>query len=59
MPDDLLTSREVAAMLRVSLRTIEDWRRKKRGPRWVAVGPLVRYSRADVAEYIEQNTVAR
>jgi predicted DNA-binding transcriptional regulator AlpA len=36
---ELLTSREMAAFLRVSESTLQRWRRERRGwPRWVRLG---------------------
>jgi hypothetical protein len=37
------TSKEVAAMLRVTTHCLANWRREKKGPPWVKVSNLVRY----------------
>ena len=34
----LLTTEELAAMLRVSARTIEDWRLDRKGPHFIKMG---------------------
>ena len=55
--DPLHTSREVAALLCVSLRTLEDWRYEGKGPPYVKYPRGVRYSRAALDEWIKENTV--
>lgn len=54
--DTLLTTAEVATLLRKSKRTIEDWRLKKRanGLPFVNAGNP-RYRRSDVEKFIESN----
>jgi predicted DNA-binding transcriptional regulator AlpA len=53
-PRRLLDQKEVAEILCVSPRTLERWRWKDLGPRYVKVGSLVRYRECDVQDYIEQ-----
>jgi predicted DNA-binding transcriptional regulator AlpA len=50
----LMDQREVAEILCVSPRTLEQWRWRDLGPRYVKVGSLVRYRECDVQDYIEQ-----
>lgn len=51
--DPLLTSQQVADLLAVELRTVEDWRARGVGPRFVRVGRrMVRYRPADVESYV-------
>ena len=45
----------VAAYLGVSERTLEDWRYRSRGPRFVRVGANVRYRKTDVDQWLEAN----
>lgn len=52
----LLFTRDAARMLHLSERTMEDWRLKGRGPRYVRVGRSVRYRLADILTYIERRT---
>lgn len=54
-PDDLLTEREVADRLRVSEKTLQNWRWcGEGGPRAIKLGKrAVRYRRADVEAFIE------
>ena len=48
---DLLTSIEVAQLLRVPVSTVYYWRETKRGPRGAQVGKQVLYDRADVVAW--------
>jgi excisionase family DNA binding protein len=48
------TTEEVAQRLKVSPETLRDWRKRGIGPRAVKVGRLVRYSRADVTDWLQQ-----
>lgn len=49
----LLTEREVALALKMSLATVRRWRTAGTGPRWFKVGAAVRYRRADLNIYVE------
>lgn len=46
----------LAGKLKVSPRTIESWRVKGGGPRFVRIGHLVRYRCDDVEEWLESQT---
>ena len=48
----LATSEEVAAYLQVSLRSIEDWAYRGRGPRFTMAGDQRRYKWADIDAYL-------
>lgn len=50
---DLLTSREVAALLRVAESTVRYWRQTAYGPKYAKVGRKVLYARADVEKWWE------
>lgn len=53
-PDDLLTEVEAAAILRVAVQTLRNWRWRGEGPRFRKIGlRLVRYARADLQAFIE------
>jgi len=52
-PDTMLTTDEVAAMLRVQPRTLEDWRGDGYGPPFIYIGRHVRYRLRDVSAWIE------
>ena len=50
----LLDQKEVAVMLGVSTKTLECWRWKKKGPRFIKIGRLARYKDCDVLAYIDK-----
>jgi hypothetical protein len=52
--DELLTSREAAAILRLSERTLERHRTSGTGSRYIALGGAVRYRRRDLLDWIEK-----
>lgn len=54
---DLLTQSQVAELLQVSPRTLEDSRSRKTGLQipYVKLGRAIRYRRADVEALIERN----
>jgi hypothetical protein len=55
----LMTASEVAALLRVSEKSLEHHRRRGTGPAWICLGGArrgVRYRRADVDQYITDLT---
>ena len=57
MKAELLTTEEVAALLRVKKNTIEKWRLRGRGPRFLKFGSegasgRVRYTREAIDEYV-------
>jgi len=45
---------QVAAALQVSVRTLQNWRVEKRGPRFVKVGYCVRYRLKDVESWLRE-----
>jgi predicted DNA-binding transcriptional regulator AlpA len=53
-PERLLDQMEVAEILAVSHKTLEYWRWKKFGPRYVKLGKLARYRECDIQDYIEK-----
>ena len=46
--DILTTPTELAKRLKVSPRTLQDWRSTGRGPKWIRVGKVVRYRARDI-----------
>lgn len=50
----LATPAEVAEFCQVPERTLEEWRRRKTGPRWIPVGRHVRYHWGDVEKWLDQ-----
>lgn len=53
---DLLPTPEAASYLRLSPRTLENWRVRGRGPRYVKLGDQVRYVRGDLDAWVDENT---
>ncbi len=51
--DRLLTVEDLADYLGVSMATLYQWRYRQQGPTGFRVGRHVRYRRADVQEWIE------
>ena len=57
MTDDeqqIMTGEQVAALLQVSPRTIEEWRQTKVGPPFRRMGKHVRYLRREVLAWFEE-----
>jgi hypothetical protein len=55
LPDNaLLTAKELAGWLRLSLSTLESWRLRHpdRGPPWILVAGQVRYCMRDVRQWL-------
>jgi len=50
-----LTPAQTAAYLNVNPRLLDDWRWRKKGPRFVKVGNSVRYTREDLKAYVQPN----
>lgn len=59
--DDLLTSKEAAAILGIHPATLDGWRSRKTGPVWIKLGKKprspVRYKRSDIDDYLEAGRV--
>lgn len=51
------TTKEAAAMLKLSPRTLENWRNLRQGPAFVKFGSRVLYSSEALAAYAAANTV--
>ena len=49
----LLTEKEVAGRLAVSLALVRRWRLRGCGPRYIKIGALVRYRPEDVESFIK------
>ena len=48
----MLSQTEVAKIFKVSVKTLEYWRCRGEGPRYIKIGKLVRYQLADLKEYM-------
>jgi len=51
-----MSPERVAEILGLSENTLQDWRWKRIGPVWKDTGKCVRYSEADLEQWIEQQT---
>ena len=56
--DALLTEVQAARVLNLSVRTLQAWRTRGNGPRFVQAGRAVRYRYDEIRSWIEANTVA-
>ena len=55
--DDLLTTLMLAAWLGISKQSLEGWRSKGLGPRFVALTPsMIRYRRGDVRAWLRERS---
>lgn len=54
---DLLTVKETAAVLKVSVHTLAKWRQLNKGPDFVKVGKSVKYRRDSIEAWIKKKTV--
>ena len=55
--DPLLTEIDAARLLKVSARTLQAWRGRGRGPAFVRAGRAIRYTRADLTDWVSAQTV--
>lgn len=51
--EPLMTIDDVARVLHVSRRTVNEWRRADKGPAWVRIGTAVLYLPDDVRAFVE------
>jgi excisionase family DNA binding protein len=56
-PERWLTPREVAEMLGISRRSVNNWRRRGIGPAYTKLGASARYRLEDIEKWIADNTV--
>lgn len=53
----LLRTEQVAELLQVTPTTLENWRWRRTGPRYLKVGRTVLYRLRDITEYLDHRTV--
>ena len=53
-PDQLMTEKEVAGLICITPRALQNWRLRGGGPEYVKIGRSVRYQRSDVIKFIEE-----
>lgn len=51
---NLLNKKQVAELLNISVKTLDLWVTQDRGPRHLKIGRLVRFTQADVENFIQQ-----
>ena len=56
--ENLLREGQAADLLNLSTRTLQAWRNREIGPRFVKAGRTIRYKRSDLLAWIEANTIA-
>ncbi len=63
MTTQLLTPKQVATILQINVGTLEAWRGRGDGPKWMKLGPgsraPVRYKQADVDTYLSDSVGAK
>ncbi len=52
----LLTEIETSKILCCTIAALRRWRRERRGPRFVKLGRLIRYSQTDLENFVERST---
>lgn len=58
-PDELLEPADVSAILKIPVATLYSWRHFGRGPDAYRIGRYLRYRRADLDRWLEQQRTAR
>lgn len=53
-----LTERQLAALIGVSMRTVQRWRENHQGPPWFKAGGCIRFPRTGVIRFIDDRMVA-
>lgn len=56
MRDQLLTPHQLAQQIQKPVRTLEQWRYRRTGPRFVKVGRDVRYRQVDIDAWLAGKT---
>ena len=54
---EVLTPRETASFLKVSIHTLAKWRSCKKGPEYMRTGRLVKYDRKDLETYLRKSII--
>ncbi len=55
---ELLTPKEAAAFLKVSIHTLAKWRQHKTGPEYTRTGNRIKYTKKALETYLKENTVS-
>ncbi|MBZ9850307.1 helix-turn-helix domain-containing protein [Mesorhizobium sp. CA14] len=54
--NELLSTKEAAVVLKISLKTLQNWRVTGHGPQYVKIGSAVSYRYGDLLVFIRRNT---
>jgi excisionase family DNA binding protein len=54
--ENLLNKKQVAELLNISVKTLDLWVSKGTGPRYLKIGRMVRFTPAEVENFIQQLT---
>jgi excisionase family DNA binding protein len=52
--DELLSPDDLAALLKVPVKTVYNWRSEGKGPKGIKVGKYVRFRRSDVEAWLDR-----
>ena len=52
--DQLMTEKDVASLICITPRALQNWRLRGGGPEYVKIGRSVRYQRSDVMQFIDE-----
>ncbi|HCG3140088.1 TPA: helix-turn-helix domain-containing protein [Corynebacterium striatum] len=55
---DAYKPQELASELGVSVHTLNTWRSRKKGPRFVRIAGRIHYMRADVEQWVQEQIAA-
>jgi hypothetical protein len=55
---ELLMEEDVAKILRVKVGTLQQWRSRKRGPDYILVGDLPRYTPESIESFLQKRIVS-
>lgn len=53
-PDELLTTEEVAALLKIPEKTLHTWRYRNQGPAAIKIGKHLRFRASELDRWIEE-----
>ena len=51
--DNLINKKQLAELLNISVKTLDLWVSKGKGPRYLKIGRMVRFTKADVENFIQ------
>lgn len=52
--ENMLNKRELAELLKVSVKTIDNWRSQGKGPKSIRIGRMIRFKQSEVELFIKQ-----